>query len=271
MTIAAFLAGIIGVLVGGLINLLADYLPATRAATLHDNSPPSAFYPTYPDGTRRPPLAWLGLLAFLTRQYTAPTGSKLLRRHILVEIGLGVAYAWFVTARPWDLNLFFQLAFLAFLLLIAVIDIEHKIIPLVVILPACVLALIAAWLVPEPPPNITNALLGGLVGFAIYFAFFLGGILFSTLTNTNEVAFGFGDVLLGILSGMILGYMSLLFAVFVTILLGAAGAALYLGSRIITRGRYSLFTALPYGPYIALATALLMFWRIQVVQIIFGV
>ena len=100
--------------------------------------------------------------------------------------------------------------------------------------------------------------------------FFLGGILFSTVTNTNEVAFGFGDVLLGLLSGMILGYMSLLVSVFLAILLGFAGAVLYLASRALLRNRYRLFTALPYGPYIALATVLMMFWRQAVVWNLFG-
>ena len=42
-------AGLVGLLVGGLINLLADDLPYTNRVT----------GPHYPDESRRPALAWL--------------------------------------------------------------------------------------------------------------------------------------------------------------------------------------------------------------------
>ncbi|HVO71621.1 MAG TPA: hypothetical protein VMT24_16340, partial [Aggregatilineaceae bacterium] len=60
--VMAVVAGIVGVAVGGVINVLADDLPV----------PQTPGVPHYPDGTLRPRTAWLGLAAFLTGQRTSP-------------------------------------------------------------------------------------------------------------------------------------------------------------------------------------------------------
>jgi prepilin signal peptidase PulO-like enzyme (type II secretory pathway) len=80
----------------------------------------------------------------------------------------------------------------------------------------------------------------------------------------GEVAFGFGDVMLGMLSGLLLGWQAFLFGFMITLFLGAAGAVLYLLSRLVTRTGYAMFTALPYGPYIVLGTVIMMLWREEV-------
>ena len=54
----AFGASLLGLLIGGVLNILADDLPMRRT--------PSR--PHYPDGTPRTPSAWLGIAAFLTGQ-----------------------------------------------------------------------------------------------------------------------------------------------------------------------------------------------------------
>lgn len=260
------LVGLVGILVGGLVNALADDLPQRTAVRL----------PHYPDETPRPPIAWLGSLAFVTGRRSSPDGARLTWRYPAVEIALGVIYALLVAANPLDAERLFQLVFLAILMLVTVIDIEHRLILFVVIVPACGLALLAAALVPVPPPDLGEALLGGLVGFGVYFAIFLGGVGFSALMASMrgeeipEVAFGFGDVLLATLSGMLLGWQAFLFALMITIFLGAAGAVLYLFSRVVIRRPYAMFTALPYGPYIVLGTVIMMLWRDEVRAFLLG-
>jgi leader peptidase (prepilin peptidase)/N-methyltransferase len=260
------LVGLVGVLAGGLVNALADDLP--ERTTLRP--------PHYADDTPRPPIAWLGILALVTGHRASPEGARLTWRYPVVEIVLGVVYALLAAAHPLDGAQLFQLVFLAILMLVMVIDIEHRLILFVVILPACVLALLAAALVPVPPPDLGDALLGGLVGFGVYFAIFLGGVGFSALMASMrgeeipEVAFGFGDVLLATLSGMLLGWQAFLFALMITIFLGAAGAVLYLFSRMVIRRPYAMFTALPYGPYIVLGTVIMMLWRDEVRAFLLG-
>jgi leader peptidase (prepilin peptidase)/N-methyltransferase len=256
----AILAALAGLLIGGLVNVLADDLPAREPVRR----------PHYPDGTPRRPAAWLGVLAFLTGQRASPGGARLSWRHPVAEIALAAIFGLIGLAFPMDVERLFLLAFLAILMLVTVIDVEHRLILFVVILPACLLAIGAAIVSPEPPPDLGEALLGGLLGFVVYFAIFVGGIGFSNLMASmrgeplGEIAFGFGDVMLATLSGLLLGWQAFLFALMITIFVGAAGAVLFLLSRAVLRRTYVMFTALPYGPYIVLGTVIMLIWREEV-------
>lgn len=267
--IAILLGGLFGILAGGIANALADYLPAARlAATGEADATGRPLRPHYPDGSVRQPGDWLALLAFAARRRASPGGAQLGWRHPLVEAGLGIVCALIVGHYGWSGQTLFNLVVVAILALITVIDVEHRLILLAVILPACLVALLRSLF--APPPAWQDALLGGGLGFLLFFVMYLGGLGFSRLMRTDAVAFGFGDVMLGTLSGMLLGWRLILLALILAIFLGAAGSLLYLLGRLISRRRYSLFTALPYGPYIVLATVLIMFWRDEIRALLIG-
>jgi len=267
--LAAIVAGVVGVLAGGVVNALADYLPAARfAAAGEEAGPGRPLRPHYPDGSVRPAVAWLGLLAFATGRRDSAGGARLGWRHPLVEAGLGIAYALIVARFGWGTQTAFNLLFVAILALITVIDLEHRLILLAVIVPACLLALLESLV--TPPPAWDDALLGGGLGFLLFFVMYLGGLGFSRLMRTDVIAFGFGDVLLGTLSGMMLGWRLILLGLVLTVFLGAAGSLLYVVARLVSRRRYNLFTALPYGPYIVLATLLMTFWRDEIRALLLG-
>ena len=252
--IEALLVGVVGVLAGAVVNVLADDLPNREPVRL----------PHYPDGAPRPPAAWLGISAFLTGHRASPDGAKLSWRHPLVEVSLGIIYALIALGFPLDAQTAFYLLILAVMMLITVIDLEHKLILFVVIIPASVLAIIESALLPVPPPALGDALLGGLLGLGVYGAIFVGGIGFSSLMGTSEIAFGFGDVMLGMFCGLLVGWQAFLFALMLTIFIGALGAVLYLLIRFILRRQYAMFTALPYGPYMVLGTVIMLLWRDEV-------
>src|SRR3990172_2869136 len=69
-------------------------------------------------------------------------------------------------------------------------------------------AVLAVWLVPRGPVKV---LLGGAAGFLILWLMYLLGLAFSRWmsrrrgTPLEEVAFGFGDVMLGGLIGLVVG------------------------------------------------------------------
>ncbi len=263
----ALIAAIIGLFVGGFLNAFADDLPARGRLRL----------PHYADGTPRPPVAWLGLTAFLTGQRTSPSGSRLGWRYPITELATALSFAVTVLATADDpamtpLQLFFWLVYIAFFVLIVIIDVEHRLILFNVIIPAGVVALIDALLTPATHygPTLANALIGGGVGFAISFVLYLGGFLFIHISGSlrghsvDEVAFGYGDVMLFTFSGLILGPQSLLFAIYITVIAGALGAFIYLLSRFLSRTRYSLFTPLPYGPYIVFGTVIMLLFAHEV-------
>ncbi len=257
------LAGVLGLVVGAAINALADDLPARQKPQL----------PHYPDGTPRPVSAWLGLAAFASGQRRPagrPDAPALSWRHPVVEVATALLYAAIVAGFPGERSIPTWLIYSAILMLITVIDIEHKLILFVVIVPSCVLAVLISLVAPLHDKPTSTFLLGGLVGFGIFFVMFLGGILFTTATRKNTVAFGFGDVMLATLSGFMIGWQAFLVATVVIVFAGAAGAILYVLLSMVIGRRYKWFTPLPYGPYIVFGTLVLLLFREDVRAFLFN-
>lgn len=287
-------AVLLGIALGGVLNVLADDLPMRRA--------PSR--PHYPDGTPRAPSAWLGITAFLTGQREPPPDAeprpayasspvadpapddpesgalaepavleprprRLSWRYPLVEIALGLAFGAMTLAFNDERNLPIWMAYVAILLLITVIDLEHRLILFVVIVPSAIFALLVAAVAPlDPDRSFGYYAVSGLIGFAVYFVLFLGGVLFAALTHPGAVAFGFGDVMLGTLSALMIGWRAFIFAALITVLAGAVGALVYLIGLQIVRRRYKWFTPLPYGPYIVVGTLIMLLFSEQVQDIL---
>jgi leader peptidase (prepilin peptidase) / N-methyltransferase len=151
------------------------------------------------------------------------------------------------------------------MVLITVIDVEHRLILFAVINPVVVLVLIEALLTPErAAPSLLDAIIGGIAGYAVFFLMFNGGALFTYVIGKlrgrpiEEVAFGYGDVMLAGVSGLMLGWRGLIFSLFITVFLGAIGAVIYILYRRFTPKGYTAFSPIPYGPYIVIATLLML-------------
>lgn len=288
--VTVVLVGVIGWLTGALINVLADDLPYRR--------PPSL--PHYPDGTPRRVSAWLAVIAFLTGQRTAPPDRhpppaeqeiagaasggilnpsemdviprppvrRLYWRHVLVELLTSLAFVALALGFPDEPNLPIWLVYTAIMILITVIDVEHRLILFNVTIPASVLAIVIAFVSPEGDKPTGEFLIGGLVGFALFFAFWLGGVAFTTMSRHNEVAFGFGDVMLALLSGFMIGWRAFIFAALITVFMGALGALVFIVGRMLLGRRHRWFTPLPYGPYIVIGTLIMLYFREDVRELL---
>ena len=148
--VVAVVAGLGGLLVGGVLNALADDLPAPARVRL----------PHYPDGSPRPLKAWLGLTAFVLGKREGPSADpadpadeaspsplrpdRLSWRHPLLELATGLAFAGLTLAFAGEPALWAWYVYVAILLLITVIDIEHRLILFAIILPSCVFAVVVA-------------------------------------------------------------------------------------------------------------------------------
>lgn len=304
------IVALIGLLVGGIVNALADELPYRSYLVIPYEPDEDAsdeekeeyerfrpilyarnrlgFNPVYPEGTPRPISAWLGLSAFLLgqrepanpqpdeiRTRTHRDSSKLSWRHPITEIMTAVFFVLAAMAAPQiaDMNTaqyLMNFVYMAAFVLIIVIDMEHKLILFVVMIPSIIVALVNAWLVPAPYPSIIDALTGFGVGFGFFFLIYLFGYGFRWLMGKmrgqkiNTVAFGYGDVLMISFSGALLGLLDTLMAIFITLMLGFIGAVLFMIGRKLVSGRYDAFTAIPYGPYIVIATMVMLLWGDQV-------
>ena len=292
MTIViAILLGGVGILIGGVINILSDDLPARQKPQM----------PHYPDGTPRPPSAWLGVAAFLTGQRESPgtaaesvendqatetdeadapdmlsaakrAPSKMLSwRHPVTELATGIGFAAMVLGFSDESNVWAWLVYFAIMVLVTVIDVEHRLILFVVMIPSCIFAILVAIISPDGDKSTSDYLYGGLAGFGVFFVMFLGGILFMALSRRKGVAFGFGDVMLATLSGLILGWQAFIVATWITVFAGAAGSLLYIIVQAIIGRRYKLFTPLPYGPYIVIGTLSVLMFGEQLKDLLWNV
>lgn len=270
MLVPILLVGLLGIVVGGIINVLADELPRRRPLRP----------PRYPDGAPRPPIAWLGITAFLFGKRTSPNGFALPWRHPVTEIATALLMIITLLTVQDDpqmtpLQFAFWLAYMAIFMLITVIDLEHRLILFVVIIPSCVVALADAAITGYGA-DLGGALLGAALGFGVFFMLYVGGFVFTYIIGKiqgqeiNEVAFGYGDVMLITLSGLILGWQPLIMAMFITVFLGAFGAILYLIIRSLVGKKYNLFTPLPYGQYIIVGTIIMLLYAPEVTNFLRG-
>jgi leader peptidase (prepilin peptidase)/N-methyltransferase len=161
---------------------------------------------------------------------------------------------------PWPLVTGIVAGFI--FLLIGVIDLEHRLILHRVILPSAVLLGMLRSFDPGQGPAKTLA--GGAAGFAILLAMYLLGLAFSRVISAtrgrpiDEVAFGFGDVTLGGVLGLALGWPGIVVGIVLGIF--AAGVfSLLLLLFHLARGKYAAFLAIPYGPFLLLGAAFVLY------------
>lgn len=131
--------------------------------------------------------------------------------------------------------------FSSLILICAVIDLRHMIIPDVISLPMIALTPLVAWM--HPDLDMTSALIGAAAG-----AGFLYLIAWLYWMLRKEVGMGLGDVkLLGAIGGW-LGYQALLPTILIASLTGSClGIAL-----MIAQKKWNLKSQLPFGPFLAL-------------------
>jgi leader peptidase (prepilin peptidase)/N-methyltransferase len=128
------------------------------------------------------------------------------------------------------------------LLLLAAIDIEHRLLPNTIVLPASVA--VAVIVAASAPSDFLAHLLAGLAlgGFFFAFAAFVPGSI------------GMGDAKLGFLLGLALGAKTL--GATLIAFAGLLLAALYV---LATRGLSARKDSLPFGPFLALGGILAFF------------
>lgn len=153
--------------------------------------------------------------------------------------------------------LFFWPSFLLsmYFLLVIVIDYEHRLILFVVTVPAAIVIAVVGSLAPSRGPEKT--LLGGLVGFLAVYGLYLMGGLFARLVQRikkqplEEVAFGFGDVVLAGVIGLAVGNPGIILALLLGVLAGGIFSLGFLLVMVLRR-RYEAFMPIPYSPFLIL-------------------
>ena len=174
-------------------------------------------------------------------------------RYLLVELlgglfAVAVYLKYNITAEG---AVFF--IFIAVLLVITFIDLDHRIIPDVISLPGIVLFFLAAVFVLAIPAK--DSLIGILSGGgSLYLVAFVYRLL------TRKEGMGGGDIKLLAMIGALIGWQGVAFTIFVS---SATGTLI--GSAVMIATRKSMKLAVPFGPFLAIGAITYLFFGPQLI------
>lgn len=178
-------------------------------------------------------------------------GARLPLRSLVLPIGgallFGVSTLVFGELGAGLLGGFFGLVFL----MLAVTDIERRLLPNRIVYPAVLLAIGVSWAWPDS--SLLEVLGGGLVAIGVAAALLLGSLAF------GAGAFGMGDVKMIVLIGFVVGLPSVVVAIFI----GTVTAAVFSLFLLLTRQR-TMRDYIPHGPFLAFGAVVALFWGMDI-------
>lgn len=138
--------------------------------------------------------------------------------------------------------------FVAALIVITFIDLDHQIIPDVISLPGIVIGFLCSFAIPWL--SWTDSLFGILLGGG---SLWLVAVLYELLTKKEGM--GGGDIKLLAMLGAFLGWKAILPIIFISSLIGSLiGVPLMLVKKADSK------LAIPFGPFLALGALIYLFW-----------
>jgi leader peptidase (prepilin peptidase)/N-methyltransferase len=168
---------------------------------------------------------WLPLHAFLL----APGAAALFAVAQLTVDGFG----------PALLAGFFATVFLA----LTFTDLERRLIPNRVVYPSILLAAALSWAWPDR--SVAQAFGGGAAALVVT----------SVMYVLGRGAFGFGDVKMSTLMGLVVGFPAVLVGIFIAAFAAGAFVLPLVILRVLHRRDY-----IAYGPFIAIGAVIALFW-----------
>ncbi len=238
---APMVAALFGAVIGSFLNVCIYRIPLGRSVVSPPSSCPAC-------GTRIAPYDNVPVLAWIwLRGRCRSCRARISARYPAVEaltalIFLGLAWRY---GASWALPpaLFFASA----MIVVTLVDWDHRIIPDVITLPGIALGILASFLTPV---TLIGALAGAALGYALLWGLGRG---YQRLTGVEGM--GGGDVKLAAMLGAFLGWQGLLMTIFLASLSGSIA-----GLALIARGRGSRRTALPFGTFLAPVGVLVYIW-----------
>jgi leader peptidase (prepilin peptidase)/N-methyltransferase len=244
---------LLGLLSGMVVNYLSDVLPFTMRL-----GNPVCTLP----GCQKP-FSWKDYLSFKPCPYCQHPRN--IRTYITLLVCLVTSlYVWF--SPPVRLGYAPSFLFLVYLFLVAVIDLEHRLILRPLSIAGLILAAGAGWLMH----GWLATLIGGVAGFAIMYLFYLFGKLFTRSRARRlgqdpaqmEESLGSGDVTLTTILGLFLGWPLIWFGLLMGVLLGGLIGLLIVLFVMFVRQKkkeQALTTFFPLGPAYILSAILLVY------------
>ena len=189
-------------------------------------------------------------------------GASISFRYPSIEIVTGILFALAYWKFGLSLRAFAFAAFFWVLVVLTVIDLEHKLLPTRIIYPA----LLTGWVLLAIDAFVADdvdRLLDAAIGMAIFSGFFFA-IAFAVPRGM-----GMGDVRLALLLGTFLGYLGgigfVLLGMFMSFLLGGVIGMIV---AAVTKGGRKM--KIPFGPFLAAGTLVAIFLGRQILDAYLG-
>lgn len=196
----------------------------------------------------RQKLKWIDLIPFLSflmlrakcRYCKAPISWQ----YPIVELVAGLMFAFLYSMIGLNLALAFFIVLFSILLVVLVYDARTQNTPEFFVWMALGLAFVGSWYFSAI--GIGSMLLGGIVA---------GGFLALLVVFSKERWMGAGDIKLGFILGLVLGYPSAILGLFVAFLLGSIVGLLAIAFKL-----KSIKESLPFAPFLIIATFFTLFY-----------
>ncbi|MBN2387696.1 MAG: prepilin peptidase [Anaerolineales bacterium] len=252
MNIFLLLPLLCGLGLGWLVNYLADVLPDTVTLTR----------PKCPNPACAQTPSWA---AYLQLRNCAGCGRRRSPR-TFITLGLLPAASLFLwLSPPAKLGYVLGTVVFAYLLTVAIIDLEHRL----VLRPLSIAGLLLGASAGVLQHGWKSTLIGGLVGLGVMSLFYLFGMLFTRLRARRlgqdpaeaEEAFGSGDISLGTILGLLLGWPLIWFGLLLGLLASGAISLIVILVLVIVR-RYkeqAFMVFIPLGPGFILIAVLILY------------
>ena len=242
----------LGSTVASFLNVVADRVPAGGSIT----SPPSRC-PV--DGHRLKPYELVPVLSYLVQRGRCRVcASRIPLRIVVVEVIGGAVFAAIAYWYGATLDALLLAVTASFLLVIAIIDLEYKLVLNKVLLVAVPVAVVTSMLWSEAMRTpawdfggrqvslLTDALVAGVAGAAF---------LFIPVLLTGGRGMGMGDVKLALAIGPWVGLLRLPIALMAAIVIAGLAGIILLALRISGRK-----DAIPFAPFLCIGTAVGLIW-----------
>jgi leader peptidase (prepilin peptidase)/N-methyltransferase len=237
------LIGLLGLLIGSFLNVVIYRLPRGESLNKPASRCPSCGAPVKPYDNI-PVLSWL-----ILRGRCRSCGASISVRYPLVEALTAAVFVGAALARGVDDDLALWLPFAAMLIAVAGIDLDHRIIPNKILLPAAIWGIAATILFRSD--NIDDCLIAGGIAFM---ALFLAALAY-------PAGMGMGDVKLAGVMGIYLG------SAVAPAMLTAFLAGSIVGIVILAReGAEARKKGVPFGPFLAFGGLVGLYWGPELVD-----
>ncbi len=207
--------------------------------------------------TRLPTIDLVPILSFAVQKGRCRhCRRKLAWQYPLVEIGTGSLFvfcSYFQIANNGlsFISLIYLLFIVCILMVVTVVDLKFSLIPTTFIFFSSLVALFYNYLTLSSSIFVDHVL-----------AAFAAGLFFGAIVLvTRGRGMGSGDIFLVFLIGMVLGFKSMVLAIFLAFFLGAVVS---IGLIFLRRKRFG--QTIPFGPFLVLGFFLALFWSKQIID-----